>query len=58
MEAKRLTEEELTEICEDAFVNIKEVCKTLQERSHCPNEVVVEMLNSVAEYYTSQSNSK
>ena len=45
------TDEELTEICEDAFVNIKEACKRLQERTKCSNEVVVSMLGNVAEFY-------
>ncbi len=48
------TDEELTEICEDAFVNIKEACMRLQERSGCSNEVVVSMLGSVAEFYISK----
>ena len=48
------TEEELTEICEDAFVNLKEVCMRLQEKTGCSNDVVVSMLNSVSEFYLSQ----
>ena len=52
------TQEQLSEICEDAFVNIKEACMTLQEKTHCSNEVVIEMLNNVAEYYLSQNESK
>ena len=51
---RTLTAEELTEICEDAFVNVKEACLRLQEKTHCPNEVVIEMLNNVAEFYLSQ----
>ncbi len=51
---KKLTEEELTEICEDAFVNVKEACMRLQERTKCSNEVVIGMLNNVAEFYVSQ----
>ncbi len=47
------TQEQLTEICEDAFVNIKEACMRLQERTRCSNEVVIEMLNNVAEFYVS-----
>ena len=54
MPNNQLSEEELTEICEDAFVNIKEACMRLQEKTHCPNEVVIEMLNNVAEFYVSQ----
>ena len=48
------TEEQLSEVCEDAFVNVKEACMTLQEKTKCSNEVVIEMLNSVAEFYVSQ----
>ncbi len=49
-----LTNEELTEICEDAFVNVKEACMRLQEKTRCPNQVVVETLNNVIEFYASQ----
>ena len=48
------TDDELTEICEDAFVNVKEACKRLQEKTGCSNEVVVSMLGNVAEFYMSQ----
>ncbi len=51
---KKLSEDELTEICEDAFVNVKEACMRLQERTNCSNEVVIEMLNNVADFYSSQ----
>ncbi len=51
VEDKKYTDEELSEICEDAFVSVKEACKRLQERTQCPNKVVVEMLNNVAEFY-------
>ena len=54
MTKKSFTDEELTEICEDAFVNVKEACKRLQERTGCSNEVVVSMLGNVAEFYMSQ----
>ena len=47
-------EEELSEMTEDAFVNIKEACKRLQERTSCSNELVVNMLNEVADYYLNQ----
>ena len=57
MAEKLYTEEELTEICEDAFVNIKEACKRLQEKTQCSNEVVVSMLNNVAEFYLAQEDS-
>ena len=49
-----LSQDQLAEICEDAFVNIKEACLRLQERTKCDNEVVVKMLNDVAEFYLSQ----
>lgn len=49
-----LSEEQLSEICEDCFVSVKEACMTLQEKTKCSNEVVIEMLNSVAEFYLSQ----
>ena len=39
---------------EDAFVNIKEACIRLQERTKCDNNVVIKMLNDVAEYYILQ----
>ena len=42
------------DIYEDAFVNIKEACFRLQERTKCSNSVVVEMLNNVADFYTQQ----
>tara|TARA_Y100001968_G_C18762512_1_gene438388 strand:- start:65 stop:253 length:189 start_codon:yes stop_codon:yes gene_type:complete len=48
------TEEQLSEMIEDAFVNIKEACMRLQERTKCENNVVVKMLNEVAEYYLLQ----
>ena len=48
------TEEQLSEMREDAFVNIKEACMRLQERTKCPNEIVIKMLNDVAEFYILQ----
>ena len=48
------TEDQLSEMREDAFVNIKEACMRLQERTKCENDVVVKMLNDVAEYYILQ----
>jgi len=53
MESK---EEQLSEMCEDAFVNIKEACMRLQERTKCSNKVVIDMLNSVSEFYMLQDN--
>ena len=48
------TEEELDEMREDAFVNIKEACMRLQERTKCENEVVIKMLDQVSHYYITQ----
>ena len=48
------SEEQLSEMREDAFVNIKEACMRLQERTKCGNEVVIKMLNEVSQFYTSQ----
>tara|TARA_B100000965_G_scaffold399441_1_gene419410 strand:- start:2603 stop:2785 length:183 start_codon:yes stop_codon:yes gene_type:complete len=54
---KEYTEEQLCEMNEDAFVNIKEACMRLQERTKCDNDVVIKMLNDVAEFYISQDQS-
>ncbi len=48
------TEDQLSEMREDAFVNIKEACMRLQERTKCENEEVIEMLNEVSQFYISQ----
>ena len=53
MQENNLSPEDLTELCEDAFVNIKEACVRLQERTGCHNEVVVKMLNNVIDYFLS-----
>ena len=50
------TEENSSEMIEDAFVNIKEACMRLQERTKCENEVVIKMLNEVSQFYISQNN--
>ncbi len=55
MESFSQTEDQLNEICEDAFINIKEACMRLQERTKCSNEVVIKMLNNVADFYISQN---
>tara|TARA_Y100001968_G_C19304858_1_gene691082 strand:- start:922 stop:1101 length:180 start_codon:yes stop_codon:yes gene_type:complete len=52
------TEEQLSEMIEDAFVNIKEACLRLQERTKCKNEVVVKMLDEVSQYYTKKEGNK
>ena len=52
------TEEQLSEIREDAFVNIKEACMRLQERTKCGNDVVIKMLDEVSQFYLSQKEIK
>ena len=47
-------EENQLEIYEDAFVNIKEACLRLQERTKCSNTIVIKMLNDVADFYIKQ----
>ena len=51
MNKSEYTEEQLADMREDAFVNIKEACMRLQERSKCGNDVVVKMLNEVCQFY-------
>ena len=53
MSKAEYTEEQLSEMREDAFVNIKEACMRLQERSKCNKDVIIKMLNDVANYYLS-----
>ncbi len=48
------THEQLSEMREDAFVNIKEACMRLQERAKCGNDVVINMLNEVSQFYINQ----
>ena len=48
------SEEQLSEMREDAFVNIKEACMRLQERTKCGNDVVIKMLNEVSQFYITQ----
>ena len=54
MSKSEYTEEQLSEMIEDAFVNIKEACMRLQERSKCGNDVVINMLNEVSQFYVTQ----
>ena len=54
MSKSAYTEDQLSEMSEDAFVNIKEACMRLQERTMCGNNVVVDMLNKVADFYKLQ----
>ena len=56
MTQKEYTDEELSEITEDAFVNIKEACMRLQERTKCSNDVVIKMLDDVSKFYLLQEN--
>ena len=60
MSKAEYNEEELSEMIEDAFVNIKEACLRLQERTKCKNDVVIKMLEEVSKYYIlkEQSNNK
>ena len=52
------SEEQLSEMREDAFVNIKEACMRLQERAKCGNDVVIKMLNEVSQFYINQDESR
>ena len=54
MSKAEYSEEQLSEMREDAFVNIKEACMRLQERTKCANEVVIKMLNEVSQFYITQ----
>ena len=54
MSKAEYTEDQLSDMREDAFVNIKEACMRLQERTKCGNEVVIKMLNEVSEFYITQ----
>ncbi len=55
MNPKEYTEEDFSEMTEDAFVNIKEACMRLQERTKCSNETVIKLLNDVLQYYSNQN---
>ena len=54
MNKSEYTEEQLSEMTEDAFVNIKEACMRLQERTKCSNDVVIKMLDDVSKFYILQ----
>ena len=45
------SDEELSEMIEDAFVNVKEACLRLQERTKCGNDIVIKILEEVTQYY-------
>tara|TARA_B100000965_G_C19563790_1_gene745841 strand:- start:283 stop:465 length:183 start_codon:yes stop_codon:yes gene_type:complete len=55
MDKTKFTKEELSEMTEDAFVNIKEACMRLQERTKCSNDVVIKILKDVSEFYILQN---
>ena len=55
MSETQYSESQLSEMREDAFVNIKEACMRLQERTKCENDEVIKMLNEVSEFYISQA---
>ncbi len=52
------SDEQISEMREDAFVNIKEACMRLQERTKCDNGVVIKMLREVSEFYIMQDEKK
>ena len=54
MNQTEYSEEELSEMIEDAFVNIKEACLRLQERTKCGNDIVIKMLEEVTQYYVTK----
>tara|TARA_Y100000766_G_C18682626_1_gene495455 strand:- start:272 stop:454 length:183 start_codon:yes stop_codon:yes gene_type:complete len=54
MSKTEYSEEQLSDMREDAFVNIKEACMRLQERTKCGNDVVIKMLNEVSQFYLTQ----
>ncbi len=54
MSKTEYTEEQLSEMIEDAFVNVKEACMRLQERTKCQDDVVIKILNEVSQFYKSR----
>ena len=54
MSNSEYSEEQLYEMREDAFVNIKEACMRLQERTRCDNDIVLKMLDEVSQFYITQ----
>ncbi len=55
MSESKYSDSQLSEMREDAFVNIKEACMRLQERTKCGNDEVIEMLNEVSQFYINQA---
>ncbi len=54
MSKTEYNDKQLSEMKEDAFVNIKEACMRLQERTKCENDVLINMLNEVSQFYKSR----
>ena len=54
MSQTEYTDDKFSEMTEDAFVNIKEACMRLQERTKCGNDVVIKMLEDVSNFYILQ----
>ena len=55
MSKTEYSDAQLSEMREDAFVNIKEACMRLQERTKCGNVEVIKMLNEVSQFYINQA---
>ena len=55
MEKTEYSNDQLSEMKEDAFVNIKEACMRLQERTKCGNDEVIRMLEEVSKYYINKA---
>tara|TARA_Y100001968_G_C19340406_1_gene709191 strand:- start:129 stop:311 length:183 start_codon:yes stop_codon:yes gene_type:complete len=55
MSNTKYSKEQLAEMREDAFVNIKEACMRLQERTKCANDDVIKMLHEVSQFYINQN---
>ena len=55
MNKTEYSDDQLSEMKEDAFVNIKEACIRLQERTKCGNDEVIRMLDEVSKYYINQT---
>ena len=51
MSKSEYNEEQISEMIVDAFVNIKEACVRLQERSNCCKDVVIKILDAVSKFY-------
>ena len=58
MSPSEYTDEQFSEMREDAFVNIKEACMRLQERTKCGNDIVINMLDEVSQFYITQQDKK